>query len=81
VTIATLGPIRRRNLCWRVTTVSAIKLLQMGTTSGKTIMIIEDEREVVDLLVPNLRKAGFAIPTALDGAPGNVTCVSLNCLE
>jgi two-component system phosphate regulon response regulator PhoB len=39
-------------------------------TSGKTILIVEDERDVVDLLVLNLRKAGFNVSTATDGAAG-----------
>jgi two-component system phosphate regulon response regulator PhoB len=38
--------------------------------SGKTIMIVEDERDVVDLLALNLRKAGFGVSTAIDGAAG-----------
>src|ERR1700736_2232733 len=39
--------------------------------AGKTILIIEDERDVVDLLALHLRKAGrFAISTASDGASG-----------
>jgi len=42
----------------------------MGAASGKTILIIEDEHDVVDLLALNLRKAGFAILTAMDGATG-----------
>ena len=42
----------------------------MEAASGKTILIIEDERDVVDLLALNLRKAGFAILTAMDGATG-----------
>ena len=42
----------------------------METTFGKTILIVEDERDVVDLLALNLRKAGFAISTATDGATG-----------
>ena len=49
---------------------SAIKLLLMETTFGKTILIVEDERDVVDLLALNLRKAGFTILTATDGAAG-----------
>ncbi|MEY2396774.1 MAG: two-component system, OmpR family, phosphate regulon response regulator PhoB [Acidobacteriaceae bacterium] len=40
-------------------------------TSGKTILIVEDERDVVDLLTLNLRKAGqFRITTASNGAEG-----------
>ena len=40
-------------------------------TSGKTILIVEDERDVVDLLTLNLRKTGlFTITTASDGAAG-----------
>ena len=42
----------------------------METTFGKTILIVEDERDVVDLLALNLRKAGFTISTATDGATG-----------
>ena len=39
--------------------------------TGKTILIIEDERDVVDLLTLNLRKAGgFTIAVANDGATG-----------
>jgi two-component system, OmpR family, phosphate regulon response regulator PhoB len=37
--------------------------------SGK-ILIVEDERDVVDLLALNLRKAGFGVSTAIDGAAG-----------
>src|SRR5438093_10099162 len=42
----------------------------METTSGKVVLIVEDERDVVDLLALNLRKAGFAISTAMDAAAG-----------
>src|SRR5438128_10401653 len=43
----------------------------MEAASGKTILIVEDERDVVDLLILNLRKAGgFAISVAADGATG-----------
>jgi two-component system phosphate regulon response regulator PhoB len=43
----------------------------MDATPSKTILIIEDEKDVVDLLTLNLRKAGgFAISTASDGASG-----------
>ncbi len=39
--------------------------------AGKTILIIEDERDVVDLLALHLRKSGkFAVSTANDGASG-----------
>src|SRR5436189_865932 len=34
------------------------------------ILIIEDEQDVIDLLTLNLRKAGFALSTATDGAAG-----------
>jgi hypothetical protein len=30
----------------------------MEAASGNTVLIIEDERDVVDLLAPNFRKAG-----------------------
>jgi len=43
----------------------------MASAAGKTILIVEDERDVVDLLSLNLRKAGgFNISTASDGAAG-----------
>jgi DNA-binding response OmpR family regulator len=43
----------------------------MEAASGKKILIVEDERDVVDLLTLNLRKAGgFIISTAPDGASG-----------
>jgi two-component system phosphate regulon response regulator PhoB len=43
----------------------------MDTPSSKPVLIVEDERDVVDLLTLNLRKAGgFIISTASDGASG-----------
>jgi DNA-binding response OmpR family regulator len=42
----------------------------METNSGGKILIIEDESDVADLLTLNLRKAGFKISTAADGASG-----------
>ena len=42
----------------------------MEPASGNTVLIIEDERDVVDLLALNLRKAGFSTSTACDGAAG-----------
>jgi two-component system phosphate regulon response regulator PhoB len=42
----------------------------METGSGRKILIIEDERDVADLLSLTLRKAGFRISTAPDGAAG-----------
>jgi two-component system phosphate regulon response regulator PhoB len=43
----------------------------MEAASGKTILIVEDERDVVDLLTLHLRKTGvFTISTAADGASG-----------
>jgi len=43
----------------------------MEAAAGKKILIVEDERDVVDLLTFNLRKAGgFIISTASDGATG-----------
>ena len=42
----------------------------MQATPGKRILIIEDERDVVDLLTFNLRKAGFTVSTATDGGAG-----------
>ena len=43
----------------------------MDAAPGKTILIIEDERDVVDLLALNLRKSGgFIVSTAGDGATG-----------
>jgi two-component system phosphate regulon response regulator PhoB len=42
----------------------------METGSGKKILIIEDESDVADLLMLNLRKAGFRTSTAADGVSG-----------
>src|SRR5207249_1162539 len=42
----------------------------MEAATGKTILIVEDEHDVLDLLALNLRKAGFTITTATDGAVG-----------
>ena len=43
----------------------------MEAASNKTILIVEDEDDVVDLLTLNLRKGGgFRISTAADGAAG-----------
>jgi two-component system phosphate regulon response regulator PhoB len=43
----------------------------MVAVSSKTILIVEDEKDVIDLLVLNLRKAGgFTVSTASDGAAG-----------
>jgi two-component system phosphate regulon response regulator PhoB len=43
----------------------------MVAVSSKTILIVEDEQDVVDLLSLNLRKAGgFAVSMAGDGATG-----------
>src|SRR5438094_9666875 len=42
----------------------------METGSGKKILIIEDEADVAELLTLNLRKAGYRVSTATDGASG-----------
>ena len=42
----------------------------MDTSSGRKILIIEDESDVADLLEMGLRKAGFRSTTAADGAIG-----------
>src|ERR1700675_153450 len=43
----------------------------MDAVSSKRILIVEDEKDVVDLLSLNLRKAGgFVLSTAPDGAAG-----------
>src|SRR5467141_2127004 len=42
----------------------------METGSGRNVLIIEDETDVADLLSLNLRKAGFRVSTAGDGASG-----------
>jgi len=42
----------------------------METGSGRKILVVEDESDVADLLTLNLRKAGFRISTAADGASG-----------
>jgi two-component system phosphate regulon response regulator PhoB len=38
--------------------------------SSPRILIIEDEQDVIDLLTLHLRKAGFTVSTATDGATG-----------
>src|ERR1700738_452890 len=43
----------------------------MDVVPSKRILIVEDEKDVVDLLMLNLRKAGsFVLSTAADGAAG-----------
>ena len=42
----------------------------MDNASGRKILIVEDESDVTDLLVLNLRKAGFNTTAAADGAIG-----------
>jgi two-component system phosphate regulon response regulator PhoB len=42
----------------------------METGSGRKILIIEDETDVVDLLTLNLRNAGYNVLTVADGAAG-----------
>lgn len=42
----------------------------MESGSGRKILIIEDEIDVADLLALNLRKAGYKVSTAVDGASG-----------
>jgi DNA-binding response OmpR family regulator len=43
----------------------------MDAASSKSILVVEDEKDVVDLLALNLRKAGrFIVSTANDGATG-----------
>ena len=46
----------------------------MEPASENTVLIIEDERDVVDLLTLNLRKAGFTASTVSDGATGLEVC-------
>jgi two-component system phosphate regulon response regulator PhoB len=42
-----------------------------SATAGRTILIVEDERDVIDLLTLNLSKTGqFTVTTAADGAAG-----------
>ena len=43
----------------------------MEAASDKTVLIVEDERDVLDLLTLSLRKAGgYSVSTATDGAAG-----------
>lgn len=42
----------------------------MDIDSGRKILIIEDESDVADLLMLNLRKGGFKVSTAANGAIG-----------
>jgi two-component system phosphate regulon response regulator PhoB len=47
-----------------------LNALFMETGPGRKILIIEDESDVADLLEMNLRKAGFKVMIASDGAAG-----------
>ena len=42
----------------------------MDAGPGRKILIIEDENDVADLLALSLRKGGFKVSTATDGASG-----------
>jgi len=42
----------------------------MKSASANTVLIVDDERDVVDLLEFNLRRGGFRTSTALDGTAG-----------
>jgi two-component system phosphate regulon response regulator PhoB len=42
----------------------------MNATSNLRILIVEGEKDVMDMLTLNLRKAGFTVTTARDGAEG-----------
>jgi len=43
---------------------------EMAMTNGRKIIIIEDDRDINDLIAYNLRKEGFAIEQAFDGLSG-----------
>lgn len=45
-------------------------LFAYAVMPSQRILIIEDEQDVIDLLTLHLRKAGFALSTATDGAAG-----------
>jgi DNA-binding response OmpR family regulator len=49
---------------------SAKTLFAHAVMSSIRILIIEDEQDVIDLLTLHLRKAGFTLATATDGATG-----------
>src|SRR6266702_826485 len=42
----------------------------METGAGRKILVVEDETDVADLLTLNLRKAGYGVSMAADGASG-----------
>jgi two-component system phosphate regulon response regulator PhoB len=42
----------------------------MDSGSGKKILVIEDEKDMADLLALNLRKAGYRVSVAADGVNG-----------
>ena len=42
----------------------------MKSASANTVLIVDDDRDVVDLLEFNLRRGGFRTSTALDGTAG-----------
>jgi hypothetical protein len=45
----------------------------MSAAPGSNILIVEDERDVIDLLSLNFRRAGgFNVSTAIDGVSGVV---------
>lgn len=60
------------NACRNIGIYAAGELIpcSMDTSSGRKILIVEDESDVADLLTLNLRKAGFRVLTAADGASG-----------
>ncbi len=42
----------------------------MGVSMGKTILVVDDEKNIVDILSFNLRKEGYDVLTAFDGEKG-----------
>lgn len=46
------------------------KILINGGRFTKRILIVEDEKDLVDLLVYHFQQEGFSVSTALDGRTG-----------
>lgn len=46
------------------------KILINGGRFTKRILIVEDEKDLVDLLVYHFQQEGFSVSTALDGHTG-----------
>ncbi len=55
---------------WQRQGLVEIPLNRGDATRLKTILVVEDEKDIVDLLVYHLKQAGFSTSTAFDGPSG-----------